>query len=349
MLEAWCYVLLKTAVPSFLRYVAVRVLMSLSITLYFLKVINFDQFVIGLVVVYAIEVSILIVYLTYLKEFCISFQIRYFNLTFVKKILLYGMYTLASSSGFLIVTKIDNLMLAAMVGLKASGIYVTMVFIGVVIEMPKRSIRKIAGPIIAHMFAQKDIQGIRKFYQKISKYELLIGLLLFIGIYVNLDNLLTFIPNAKLYILGKPVVLLICLSKLIDMAFGINSTIVSLSAYFRFNIVAILFLGIITILTNYWMIPIFGMHGAAAATVISLFSYNFLILFFVFLKFKIQPFTTKTIQILAIGGITFYIACLIKPMFNTLYDICLRSLLIVGIYMGLVIFLKYLLKLIIWP
>ena len=340
LLEAWCHVLLKITLPSFFRYVAVRVLMSCSTALYFFKIIDFDQWIMGIIIVYGIEVSVLVFYLTYLKAFKIFFQLHYFNKAFVKKLLLYSLYTLAGGSGFMIVTKIDNIMLSAMVGLQASGIYTTMAFIGVVIEMPKRAIRKIASPMVAGMFARKDWQGIQQFYQKVSTHEFLIGLLLFMGIYVNLDNVFYFIPHRSLYEIGKPVVLFIGLSKLIDMAFSISGIIISMSTYFRFNMVTMLVLAVATVVTNYWMIPIFGMNGAAAATVVSLFIYNLLASFFVFVKFKMQPFSCKTLHILAIGCITFGVASLLKPMASPVWDILVRSLLMASVYGGLAIAFK---------
>ena len=78
-------------------------------------------------------------------------------------------------------------------------------------------------------------------------------------------------PKGEVYKVGKFVVLFVMLGKLIDMASGANGEIIGLSKYYKFNMYCILFLAVLTVVGNYFLIPALGVTGAALATAISLF------------------------------------------------------------------------------
>ena len=61
-----------------------------------------------------------------------------------------------------------------------------------------------------------------------------------------------------------------------------------------------LFLVVLTILTNYYLISRFGITGAAIATSITFFTYNILKTIYIQFRFKIQPFTIDTLKSLLV-------------------------------------------------
>ena len=58
------------------------------------------------------------------------------------------------------------------------------------------------------------------------------------------------------------------------MAFSLNGELIMMSKYFKFNVITILILAVLSIILNYQLIPKFGMIGAAYASLISILIFN---------------------------------------------------------------------------
>ena len=106
-------------------------------------------------------------------------------------------------------------------------------------------------------------------------------------------------------IIGKYVFLYLAIAKLFDMVTSINSYILVYSKFYKFNLGFVIVLGILNVTLNIYLIPIFGMEGAAIASLTSLVMYNLMKIVFIFIKFKIHPFSKNTIKTLIIGTISF--------------------------------------------
>ena len=185
-----------------------------------------------------------------------------------KKMMNYGLYSLLGAGGTQIVLQIDSVMVSGEISLDANGIYSIAFFMGLVIEMPKRSITQVVTPLIAQASDKADKEAIRLLYRQSSINQFILGGLLLVGIWANLDNLYSFIPNGEIYATGMGVVLFIGLGKLSDMLFGVNGEIIVMSKYYRFNVVAVGLLALLTIGLNLLLIPEYGIEGAAMASFI---------------------------------------------------------------------------------
>jgi O-antigen/teichoic acid export membrane protein len=225
-----------------------------------------------------------------------------------------------------------------------TGIYSIAFFIGTMIEIPRRAISQISTPLISQSFKNNDLLTIQKLYSKTSLNQLIAGLLLFILIWANVDFLLSVIPNAEKFKAGKYVILFIGLGRLTDMATGVNSEIINNSAYYKFNLVLVLFSTLLLVGVNYLLIPLYGINGAAISTLISFVVFNIIKSIFIYIKYKMQPFTYKSFLIILFAGIALVIAMIcpeiemgvISPFLN----IALRSLLISLLFLGPVIYFK---------
>jgi O-antigen/teichoic acid export membrane protein len=199
------------------------------------------------------------------------------------------------------------MMLAALLGLKETGVYTIAFFIGTVIEVPRRSLSSIVTPLIAEAWKNDNLLKIKELYIKTSINQLIIGSWIFLGVWLNIDDLFSLIHNGDIYKVGKYVVFFIGLSKLIDMLASVNSEIIFTSVYFRFNFYLSLVLVILTIVTNYIFIPIYGIIGAAMATAFSVLLFNVIKFIFIWLKFKMQPFSSKTLICIGISTTCYFV------------------------------------------
>lgn len=258
----------------------------------------------------------------------------------LKDMATYGIFVLLGSTGHLLVSYIDTIMLGAFVGLEETGIYVTAFYMAVVIEIPRRSIRQIVVPHIADAWGQENTQKINDIYSKTSINQLIIGSLIFLGIWVNIDSIFQLMPNGEAYSAGKFVVLYILISKLIDMGAGVNGEIIALSPQYRFNMYSILILAGLAIVTNLIFIPLMGINGAALATVISLFLYNFAKYIFIKTRFQLDPFNLNTLKVLIIGGSCLLFINFIPEIYNPYWSIFIKSLIITLTFTTPIYFLK---------
>ncbi|MEP0714233.1 MAG: polysaccharide biosynthesis C-terminal domain-containing protein, partial [Algoriphagus sp.] len=153
----------------------------------------------------------------------------------------------------------------------------------------------------ADHFAKGNHEEINILYKQVSNRQLYICLLLFIGIWSNLDSLYYFIPNREIYATGKQVVLLIGMGKLFDVVFSVNSEILVFSKHYRFNLIATIGMSVLIIALNYLLIPIYGIDGAAMASAAVMFLYNFVKYLFLKIKLGFDPFSWETSRIILVG------------------------------------------------
>ena len=107
-------------------------------------------------------------------------------------------------------------------------------------------------------------------------------------------------PNGNEYKSGAIVVFAITLSKLIDMSMGVNNEIINYSKFYKLNIFIIPIFALIVIITNLIFIPIYGINGAAIASLFSIILYNLSRFLIIKVKLKLSPFNKNTLKVLLI-------------------------------------------------
>ena len=333
ILEAFCRSFMKIAVPTFFREVFNRFLVAALIGLYFLEWLNFDQMIWGLAGLYLLTVGGMLIYMLRIEIFKLDFDFASFPEGFRSEFMKYSLITLLGTAGSVLIMKIDSLMVSSMIGLDANAIYTIAFSIAIVIELPRRAISQVAMPVIAEHFAKDEHTEINKLYKNVAVHQFLICLLLFLGIWSNIDNLYHFVPNNVIYETGKWVVLWIGLAKMADILFSINGEIIVFSKYYIFNITATLIMCVAVVVLNLLLIPIYGIEGAAVASFMSLLFYN--LIKYVYLKFRLgfDPFSIDIFKILILGVMTYFLQLfLLQSMQVGLTDIILRSMVVTLIY-----------------
>ena len=340
MLEAFSRSQLNIVIPNFVREIGVRAFTTLTILLFIWFWRDVEMLIYSLIGIYGFSLLLLTGFLSARGSLKLNFDFKFLQKPFIKEFSLYALYTFLGSSGVMIVQKVDSLMVSSLLGTYENGIYTTAFFIAVVIEMPNRAILQISVPLLARAFEKKDLQEVNNLYTEAAINQLLIGLLLFIGIVINLPNLFALMPNGEIYATGTWVVILIGLGKLVDILSGVNGEIIVISRYYRFNLIAVGVLALLTILFNFLLIPQYGLAGAAFASMAAIICYNIVKYIFVYQKFNIQPFTSRTFKALVIGGIVLAVGLFFPRLENNWLDLALRSGLVSLLYLSMVYWLK---------
>ena len=341
VLSALSRSLLNATIPIFLKEVFLKGFNILLLILHWNNVIDFPTFLNLYIAIYLC--MILILCYTIFSKFSYSFT---FNFTDIqsRKLLVFGMYVLVGGASAMLISKVDMMMIANLMDLQHVAFYTVAFFIGNVIRVPGKAVVSIAAPLIAREWEKNNISGIKDIYMKSSINQLLFGGLIFLGIWLNIEDGLSLLP--KKFQGGEYVVLFIGLSQLFNMATGVNGPIIINSKYYKFDLYANIILLFITLYTNWIFIPessplsafgIVGINGAAFATALSVFIFNTIKMIFVYIKVGIQPFTIKTIQsILLITGVYFAID-FFEFYGNVMSDICIRFALLFVLYFPLML------------
>ncbi len=340
LIEAYLRARYDTILSNIINGVSNRFLTAVTVILLSLSVIDFDYLIKSQVIIYSIGLIVLIYYAN--KKDKLSVTIRFEKIKkHFSKIFNYRSYAFLGSFSNIIVLNVDVLMVTSLLGLSQTGIYTTAFYIGMVIEIPRRAISQISIPFISENIKNNKIKEIEKNYKEVSLHQMLIGILFFILVVTNLDNIFSLIPNSNEFIKGKDVVYIIGLSKLIIMFFSYNSELISLSKYYRFTVITIIILAFVSIILNLILIPKYGMIGAAYASLISIAFYNIIKFIFIKLKMKISPFSINSFKIILIGLLVFYISnYLIPSSDNPWLDILIKSLSSTSIYLILIYKIK---------
>ncbi len=262
----------------------------LLICVYF-KLFGFHVFIHLLALLSLIQVIIILISLY--KNDLLEFN---FRVSFTTKSLMKTMFVFTGSIYLIVI--IDSLSgslqvftISDMKGIETTAIFVVASYISQIIQIPQRSIAAIATPIVSTAWLNEDYTKIQSIYRKSSVNMNIAGSFLFLIICINIQNIFTLI--GKGYDSGINIAIFMGIAYLIDVSFGINNEIISTSKYWKLNFITHFLLLSIMIPINFYFIKQFGAIGSAYALIISLSIYNISRMLFLFIKFKMNPFTIQ--------------------------------------------------------
>lgn len=341
VLEAYSRVVGRTAVPTFFREVIFRALNILLILMLGFGWISFDVFLYLFVVSMFLIVISLFIYIKKLDRLYLTWNKSAWNKALVYQMIAFGVIIIVGGIGANLILFLDRNILANKIGTTAVAIFTVAAYIATVIEIPSKAIRQISGPIMADAVYRNDKSQVKELYQKSALNLLLVGGVMFLLIAFNIDDLLSILPKSEIYKQGKWVVIIIGLSKWIDMSLGLNIEMITYSKYFRMNTLLIVLMAFLTVYANLALIPIFGIVGSAIATGgITLLS-SLLRLGFVNWKFSVMPFAKKDITAIGILGVVALMGWILPSysdtFINALLSIGYKSVLMISTFAFLII------------
>lgn len=308
--EAFAWFAQKSIFTNFLKETGLRIIQTFIILGFVFGLINFDIFIKIFSFSYVGIAAVLIFYLAYTKKIAFNFKISRVTKKFSKKIiwlmaLIYGSLIVNTMSQY-----IDSIIIASVSpkGLSDVGVYTLATFIATTIQVPQRSIVSAVVPVLSTSWKTKNYGEISRIYSRTSINLLLMALFIFFLIWLNIDDMFRVLNINSDYEAGKMVILILGISKIIDAGTGVNSQIIGTSNFWRFEVLTGILLLSISIPLNYVLVKQYGINGSAISNLIAFSIYNAVRLFFIWNKFKMQPFTVKTILAL-VSAVIVYLIC----------------------------------------
>jgi len=331
ILDSYYRVLFNAVKGIAYKEVYQRILIISSVTLYYFGYINFSVFVWFYVLAYGIPVLLFITSLIVQKKFYIKPRFDFIDKKLKKELIRVALFGIFASFSGILVQSIDIIMVNEFMGLSQTGIYTISFFFGTLILIPMRSMAKIGAVVVSESWKINDTKTISAIYLKSSLTLSVIGLLIFIGIWGNIDNVFYIIGND--YSEGKYVILFIGLANLTDVYMGLSSQILVNSKYYKWLTYLLILFAALIVLTNFFLIPAFGIIGAALASFVSKLIFNLLKFVFIKIRFGFQPFNKKHLILTVIAVLTWYLSTLLPTMPDYIIDIIIRSSAITIVFM----------------
>ena len=323
---AWAKIHMKSIFGNFLKELFCRLGTTILLLLVYFKAITADTFLIALIAMNVLRMLIMKIYVFTLHKPSLN-KIVPKN---IKSILSYSCLIILGGSTAMVLLEIDKVMINHYIKIENVAYYTVAGFMASVIAVPSRAMHQITYPITAALLNENNFKELVILYKKTSLTLFSIAGFLFLLLLLNLEDIYTFLP--KSYEAGFVIVIWIGFVKVYDALLGNNNSILFNSDYYRALLFFGVLLAIVTIVLNLWLIPSYGLKGAAIASFLAFFIYNSIKLGFVKQKFKMSPFSKQTLfvfLILAVLGAIFY--CIPFP-FHPILAIALKSSLLVIIY-----------------
>lgn len=323
---AWARIRMKSVFGNFMKEIFCRVGQSILLVLLWLEVLDVPQFINALVGFYIFRVAIMKLY---------AYRLRLPKLTTQlpsnwREIIQYSALIILGGSTAIVLMEVDKVMLNNYLPIENVAFYAVAGFMATVIAVPSRAMHQITYPMTAEYINKNDMTSLGGLYRKSSLTLFIVSALLLILILLNLEDLYRLLPSD--YSEGYIIVFWIGLVKVYDALLGNNNSILFNSKYYT----SVLFFGVLlaflAITFNLWLIPKFGLQGAAIASFSAFFIYNTLKLYYVKSKFGLQPFTMDTLKVfLLVLGLAI-VFTIIPISFHPIVNIGIKSVLITLVY-----------------
>ena len=337
--EVYASIHQRVAVPRVIREVVLRVLLGAGYLLFGFRVIGtFPQLMTFYVVSHGLCAFFGFLYLLRLTPRAWTARILLPDPAVRKDFYTYSSLTLLSALGSNVATRLDLFMVSADMGLDFGGVFSIIFLMVSVIEMPGRALLSMGGPLVSQKIHGGDREGLTALYLSVSQQQLLIGSILYLLIWNNIDLVFDWIPNGGLYRQGKWVFLILGFGKLIDLSFSFGNAIIRYSRHYVWSLAYTFLVTLLSIGLNLFLIPRFGMEGAAGATVLTFcltYTFQQIVLW---TTMKLSPLHQDLLILFLVAVATLLLErYLLAPLFpgTNLSDVLLKNLVFIALLVAL--------------
>jgi O-antigen/teichoic acid export membrane protein len=230
---------------------------------------------------------------------------------------------------------IDSLVLAAKQNLGKVGIFGLASYMVSVLQAPFRSLISITVPILSRAWKDKNHKEIDRIYKRTSINMLAFSMFIFFIIWLNFDHAINFFNINPEYLEGKWIFFLLGMVVIIETGTGVNGQIIATSTFWRFELWTSLLLTALIIPLSYTLTTSYGIIGPAIANLVSFSIYNLIRIYFLWKKYKMQPFSFKTLELLLLAAgcyfITYFITISLTGLTAIVISTCLYAIIFIPI------------------
>ncbi|HDD35634.1 MAG TPA: flippase [Candidatus Desulfofervidus auxilii] len=222
-----------------------------------------------------------------LPELCHSnFETKYE----IKKLIFFGFPLIFVGLSYFLMINIDRIMLGFFTNAKEVGMYTAASVVAVQLLIIHNALITIFAPMVSDLFNRNLLSELNRLYKSVTRWDLLISLIGFIIISLFSHELLGL--YGEQFVEASNVLILLLVAYVISTAAGPTGTLLQMIGRQYLELLNASILIVSNIFLNALLIPLYGMIGAAMATIFAFFLLNIIQLIEIFLILKIVPFSS---------------------------------------------------------
>jgi O-antigen/teichoic acid export membrane protein len=188
----------------------------------------------------------------------------------------------------LLMNSVDTILLGIWVDAKVVGIYGIITRISTLCIFILVAVNSVFAPEFASLYARKDIISLEKLVQKATRIMIVLTLPIFISIFAFSSQILSFFGAD--YISGASALIIVTIGQFINVATGSVGCILMMTGHEKLMQHNVIFSLILNVGLNIFLIPRYGLNGAAISSSISLILMNLVSAALVHKKLSILTF-----------------------------------------------------------
>ncbi|MBO9659070.1 MAG: lipopolysaccharide biosynthesis protein, partial [Chitinophagaceae bacterium] len=157
---------------------------------------------------------------------------------------------------------------------------------------------------------------------------------------LNYKEAITTLGIQQEYLLGFNAFIYLGLTRVVDLGTGINTEIIGTSTYWRFQLVSGAILLFLMLPLTYLLAKKYDILGPAIAQFISITIYNAIRIIFLWKKFRLFPFTWKSLYAVVIGLVAYTIAYFTCNQLHSFAGLLVRSILFLVLFGTATMYMK---------
>ncbi len=313
--------LFRSVTPMLAFEVVLKVLLAGLIFVYFQDWISFDQLVLIYVLMHFIPALIILVDIWSNKlRWTIDWTV--FRSRLGRIMIRYGVFSSLSDATSILVQRLDIVLVGYFLGEIEAGTYAIGIYFSSLIAKPSRSMTAILAPLMATRLKERNLDEVNQLYQKTVINNTLVGGFLWVMLLINIWPFFDLFPKHSDAI---PVALVLGMSLFFGMAAGPNRLIILNSHLYRFDFYANFMALILAFALDLWLIPLYGLVGAAIATLIIKLAFNLANMLYVKRHYQLFPFNRQVIGAFVVLSVLGALCMLIPPVIHPIITMGIRS------------------------
>jgi len=301
---------LRSVFGNVLKEVSHRLLTTVVLLMMYVGWISSDQLFFALVLIYLVRTLAMAMYSVAIVRPVLAWGIP----SFFRDYLSYGLFVVLGTAVALVILEIDKVMIHQFLPLSEVAYYTVAVFMATMVSVPARATHQIALPLSAQWIASGQWEVLKSRYlESAIQLSWTSGWVLLV-LWSTAPDLFSLLPDG--YQSALWVLLLIGISKWMEASMGINNALLLNAPKYKWVLYTGVVMAICTIGFNLWLIPQFGIIGAAWASLAAMLLYQCAKVWAVYSWIKVHPWQPKMALILVWGALSWWVTDQLFSLIN---------------------------------
>jgi O-antigen/teichoic acid export membrane protein len=204
----------------------------------------------------------------------------------------------------------------------------------------RQSLSRILAPLISDLSNRKEIKQLESLYKTTAKWSFTLALALFLIFLLFAEGIMNFFDPA--FVSGVGVLIVLGFAQLINAGAGSCGSVLIMSGRSDLSLMNTIVLFVVNITLDYFLIPIYGLAGAALAGSVAVILITFLRVLEVWLILHIHPFKWSFAKPIMAGLSSLALVHILRTYINSesIVVVIIYSLIFVAVYITLIYLLN---------